>query len=348
MRFVDEATIQVRSGNGGKGSVSFRREKFIPMGGPDGGDGGRGGDVIFRVSPTLLTLYDLRLKRHYEARNGQPGKGSQCYGKNGEHAVVLVPQGTMIFELTDEGEALVADLTEPGQEWVAAEGGRGGKGNMHFKSSTMRAPRFAQPGEEGQEKKLRLELRLLAELGIIGLPNAGKSTLISAISAAKPKIASYPFTTLAPNLGVLQREDGLSLVAADIPGLIEGAHTGLGLGHDFLKHVSRTRFLVHVLAAEETAGDSPLAGFDLVDEELEKYDATLATRPQIRVINKIDILDPERLAELKAVAAADGRGIRFISAKTGEGLEPLVKHLWRLRDQLAAEDAAAKSVEEEE
>ena len=329
MRFVDEAVITVASGKGGRGCVAFRREKFIPYGGPNGGDGGKGGDVMFRVSSSLLTLYDLRLKRRYEARNGQPGLGSQCNGKNALDLVVEVPQGTLIYELDEEGgEHLAADLTDIGQEWVAVAGGRGGLGNMHFKSSTNRAPRYAQPGEPGQEKRLRLELRLLAKVGIIGLPNAGKSTLISAISAAKPKIANYPFTTLTPNLGVIQGDDGRQLVAADIPGLIEGAHLGQGLGHGFLKHVSRTRILAHLLAAEETAGEDPFAGFALVDEELARYDPELAKRPQIRVLNKIDLLTPARLAELKTQARKQGLDVFFVSAMRGDGLEELVQALW--------------------
>jgi GTPase len=338
MRFVDEAIITVESGKGGRGCVAFRREKFIPFGGPNGGDGGKGGDVIFRVSPNLLTLYDLRLKRRYGAKNGQMGLGSQCNGKNADDLVVEVPRGTLVYELSEEGERLAADLTDIGQEWVAAEGGRGGKGNMHFKTSTNRAPRFAQPGEPGEEKRLRLELRLLAEIGIIGLPNAGKSTLISAVSAAKPKIAPYPFTTLTPNLGVIMGEDGLQLVAADIPGLIEGAHEGQGLGHGFLKHVSRTRVLVHLLAAEETGGDDPFAGFDLVDDELVLYDPELAKRPQLRAVNKIDTLSPERLDELKAAAKERGLDVRFISAKHGNGLEKLVEAMWALTAKMKEEE----------
>ncbi|MFZ5425744.1 MAG: GTPase ObgE [Thermodesulfobacteriota bacterium] len=338
MRFVDEAVITVSSGKGGRGCVAFRREKFIPFGGPNGGDGGKGGDVIFRVSPSLLTLYDLRLKRRYDAKNGQMGLGSQCNGKNAENLVIEVPQGTLIYELTDEGETLAADLTDIGQEWVACKGGKGGLGNMHFKTSTNRAPRYAQPGLPGEEKRLRLELRVLAQVGIIGLPNAGKSTLISAVSAARPKIAPYPFTTLTPNLGVIMGDDGAQLVAADIPGLIEGAHEGQGLGHGFLKHVSRTRVLVHLLAAEETGGDDPFAGFSLVDEELVRYDPALAQRPQIRVVNKIDTLDPSRLEELKTEAASRGLDVRFVSAKHGEGLEELVEAMWARTASLKEED----------
>jgi len=337
MRFVDEAEIMVSSGKGGRGCVAFRREKYIPFGGPNGGDGGKGGDVVFRVSPSLLTLYDLRLKRRYQAKNGQGGLGSQCNGRSADDLVVEVPQGTLIYEIADTGEErLAADLTGIGQKWVGARGGRGGLGNMRFKTSTNRAPRFAQPGEPGEEKRLRLELRLLAQIGIIGLPNAGKSTLISAISAAKPKIAAYPFTTLTPTLGVIQDGDGRQLVAADIPGLIEGAHAGLGLGHEFLKHVSRTRVLVHLLAAEETGGEDPFAGFSLVDEELVRYDPELAARPQIRAVNKIDTLSGERLDELRATARAKGLTVRFISAQRGDGLEELVRTLWEFSDAVPA------------
>lgn len=337
MRFVDEAVITVRAGKGGHGCVSFRREKFVPRGGPDGGNGGDGGSVRVCADGRLLSLYDFRLQRLYEARNGQPGMGSQCNGRKGEDLVLHLPEGTLIYERGPEGEELVADLTEPGTELVIARGGRGGKGNEHFKSSTMRAPRFAQPGEPGEERELRLELKILADAGLIGLPNAGKSTFISKVSAARPKIAAYPFTTLVPNLGVMidERDPDRRMVIADIPGLIEGAHAGQGLGHRFLKHVERTRFMVHILSIEDVDEDDPWAGFDLINTELRLFDPTLAERVQVQVINKIDLVTPERVDALRARAEADGREIFFISAMHGQGLEPLVERLWRMRDELA-------------
>ncbi|MDQ7832938.1 MAG: GTPase ObgE [Desulfovibrionaceae bacterium] len=322
MRFVDEAVITVRSGKGGAGSVSFRREKFVPLGGPDGGDGGKGGDMVFRASDNLLTLYDLRLKRIYGAKNGQGGMGRQRYGAAGPDLVVEVPTGTQIYELAEDGtETLAVDLVHDGQTWIACKGGRGGKGNMHFSSSTMRAPRFAQPGEPGQEKKLRLELKVLADIGIIGLPNAGKSTLIAAVSHAKPKIAPYPFTTLSPNLGVIEDAFGRRIVMADIPGLIEGAHQGLGLGHQFLKHVERTKALVHLMSVEDVNLEDPLAGFAVVDEELARFDPKLAERPQIRVLNKIDLLDADTLAALRAALPPTAF---LVSAKVRTGLDDLL------------------------
>lgn len=339
MRFVDEAVIQVRAGKGGNGSVSFRREKFIPRGGPDGGDGGDGGSLFLRADSRLLSLYDFRLKRNYEAQNGQGGMGSQRYGKKGEDLVLGLPVGTLVFEQSPEGEKLLADLSEPDALYLVAAGGRGGKGNEHFKSSTMRAPRFAQKGEAGEEKSLRLELKILADAGIIGLPNAGKSTFISKVSAARPKIAPYPFTTLTPNLGVMidEVDPDMRLVVADIPGLIEGAHTGQGLGHRFLKHVERTRFLVHILSVEDVNPEStPWAGFGLINDELAKFDEDLMTRRQIQVVNKIDLRSPEDIARLRDIAKADGRDIFFISAQEGEGVEDLVQAMWNLRTELEA------------
>ncbi|MDO5484059.1 MAG: GTPase ObgE [Desulfovibrionaceae bacterium] len=340
MRFVDEARIQVRAGKGGHGCVSFRREKFVPRGGPDGGNGGDGGSVWLRAENRLLSLYDFRLKRLYEARNGQPGQGSQCDGRKGEDLVLDLPVGTLAFAVTPEGERLLADLSEPDSQVLVARGGRGGKGNEHFKSATMRAPRFAQPGEPGEELDLRLELKILADAGLIGLPNAGKSTFISQVSAARPKIAAYPFTTITPNLGVMidETDPDRRMVIADIPGLIEGAHAGMGLGHRFLKHVERTRFLVHICSIEDISDDDPWAGFALINEELRRFDPLLAERKQIEVINKIDLVDAERLEHLRARAHADGRKVFFISAREGLGLEPLLEELWQLRQATACHE----------
>ncbi|MFZ5812484.1 MAG: GTPase ObgE [Thermodesulfobacteriota bacterium] len=328
MRFVDEAVITARSGKGGAGCVSFRREKFIPMGGPDGGDGGKGGDVVFQASDNLLTLYDLRLKRVYEAKNGKGGMGRQRFGPAASDLVVHVPTGTQIFDIAEGGtQTLAADLVRDGQSFVACKGGRGGKGNMHFASATMRAPRFAQPGEPGEEKRLRLELKVLADVGIIGLPNAGKSTFIAAVSHAKPKIAPYPFTTLAPNLGVIEDDQGRRIVLADIPGLIEGAHQGQGLGHRFLKHVERTRVLLHLMSVEDVNLDDPMAGFAVVDEELARFDPELAKRPQIRVFNKIDLLPPDARARLARAIPPDAF---LISALDHTGLDLLMAAVSRL------------------
>lgn len=337
MRFVDEAVITVRSGKGGRGCISFRREKFIPRGGPDGGDGGEGGSVILRASSKLHSLYDFRLKRLYEAENGQPGQGSQCHGRNGADIVLDLPVGTQVY-LLEQGKRgdLLCDLAEEGEEFVIVEGGRGGKGNEHFKSPTMRAPRFAQPGEPGEERTLGLELKILADCGLLGLPNAGKSTFISKVSAARPKIANYAFTTLEPNLGVMLDDGDYSrrMVIADIPGLVEGAHTGYGLGHRFLRHVERTRFLVHILSIEDISMDDPWSGFDLINAELALFAPELAERRQIRVINKVDTADPEQLEILKALAREDGCELFFISALNGEGLEPLVERMWQLQTEL--------------
>lgn len=338
MRFVDEAKILVKAGKGGRGCMSFRREKFVPRGGPDGGDGGNGGSVYLRADSRLLSLYDFKFKKVYEAQNGKPGEGRQCDGKKGADLVIGLPVGTLVYaDNGKDGEYLLADLSEPESLVLAARGGRGGKGNEHFKSATMRAPRFAQPGEPGEELTLRLELKILADAGLIGMPNAGKSTFISQVSAARPKIAAYPFTTLTPNLGVMidEVDPEKRLVIADIPGLIEGAHQGQGLGHRFLKHVERTRFLVHIMSIEDVNDDDPWAGFELVNEELRRFDPELANRRQVEVLNKIDLVPEERLQALMARAARDHRQIYFISAKDKTGLEPLVDELWRLKDDLA-------------
>jgi GTP-binding protein len=314
--------------------VSFRRERFIPKGGPNGGDGGRGGDVYVRADSRMLTLYDFRHKRMHEAGNGRPGMGKMCNGRSGEDLVICVPPGTLIYEVDDQGhETLLADLVKDGQEILAAEGGRGGKGNTHFKSATMRTPRFAQPGEPGEEKRLRLELKVLADVGLIGLPNAGKSTFISAVSAARPKIAAYPFTTLTPTLGVVRDDFGRTMVLADIPGLIKGAHEGQGLGDTFLRHVERTCFLVHLLGADEVREDDPWTGFALVQEELERFNPDLGRKSQLLVVNKIDLWSEDERAFYARRAEADGLKVYFVSALHGFGLDELLTAMWDLWSQ---------------
>jgi GTP-binding protein len=329
MRFIDEAVITVRSGKGGNGCVSFRREKYIPKGGPDGGDGGRGGSVLIRADASRMTLYDLRLKHLYAAQNGQPGSGRNKHGRSGSDLVLDVPAGTKVFVHKGEsGEEFLADLTDHGQQVCVAEGGRGGKGNTHFKSSTMRTPRFAQPGEEGEELRLRLELNLLAEVGLIGLPNAGKSTFLTRVSAARPEVAAYPFTTLVPKLGVVKDELGRQLVMADIPGLIQGAHAGQGLGTTFLRHVSRTRLLVHLLSVEDITLEEPWAGFGLINEELHKFDPDLAAREQIWAVNKIDLWPEDKVAELKSLAVRDGVLVFCLSTLHNWGVDDVMQEVW--------------------
>ncbi len=330
MKFIDEALITVTSGNGGRGCVSFRRERFIPKGGPDGGDGGKGGDVIITASAKKRTLYPFRFKKRFAAKNGQPGQGSQKTGKSGEDLIIEVPLGTIITDaLTGE---VLRDLVNPGEKFVAAKGGRGGQGNMRFKSSTNKAPRFAQPGEPGTSLELKLELKLLADVGIMGFPNAGKSTLISAISSAKPKIADYPFTTLTPNLGVVSTGFGEPFVVADVPGLIKGAHTGAGLGTRFLRHLERTKILVHLIDVMAIDPDDPLSGYNAINRELALHSKNLAQKPQLVVLNKMDIPGSDVGEEFFKMAAGK-MDYLTISAYTGMGLEKLKSKIIRLLDK---------------
>lgn len=331
MKFIDEATIIVQSGDGGRGCVSFRRERFIPRGGPDGGDGGNGGDVILKTTSHKRTLYHLQHKKHYKAANGAHGQGSQKTGRSGADLILELPPGTIVSDV-DTGEILY-DLVEPEQQVIVARGGRGGQGNTRFKSSTHRAPRFAQPGEPGRTLTIKLELKLLADVGLIGLPNAGKSTLISALSAAQPKIANYPFTTLTPNLGVVKGHGEEPFVVADIPGLIEGAHEGAGLGIRFLRHVERTRLLVHLIDVSALDSENPLAPYHAVNQELLMYSAALAEKPQLVVLNKLDIDGAEALADAFSAKLLKCRAIR-ISAATHQGLKQLISDMVQKLERL--------------
>lgn len=326
--FIDEVEIQVKGGDGGNGAVSFRREPFVPYGGPDGGNGGKGGDVILKADSGLNTLVDLQGRIHYYAQNGKPGGSKKQYGADGQNIVILVPVGTEVYEV-EHGD-LLADLTEPGQEIIVAHGGRGGRGNTHFATSTNRTPRQAEPGEEGETFTLRLELKLLADVGLLGYPNVGKSTLLSRLSRARPKIAPYPFTTLYPNLGIVKIEDWRSFVLADIPGLIEGAHRGVGLGDRFLRHVERTRLLIHLL---DGSNSEAVDSFYLLNKELQLYNPALIERPQIVVVNKIDLAESQQnFKQIKESLPA--YSIFPVSALTGEGLPELVKEVTRQLNQL--------------
>ena len=325
MNFLDEAVIRARSGDGGKGCISFRREKFVPKGGPDGGDGGDGGSVIIRASRRLHILTDYKSHKYFKASDGKHGKGKNQSGKNGPDLFIDVPLGTIIEDL-DTGE-LLADLIHDKQEFLLLPGGKGGKGNQHFATSTNRTPSIAQPGLPGREKRLKLSLKFLADIGLIGLPNAGKSTLLSRLSMARPKIDSYPFTTLTPNLGVMVFEDDRSLVIADIPGLIEGASEGRGLGHRFLKHTERTRLLLHLLDITYQPDQNILDDFHTVIHEMVAYSPALADKPQIALINKMDLYGPKHRNLITLQNELDKIGIESlpISALTGQGIEKLKK-----------------------
>jgi GTP-binding protein len=323
MKFVDKAKITVKSGDGGAGCISFRRERFVPKGGPDGGDGGNGGNVLIKASRRLHSLYDFSSRRYFKAQNGRPGKGKNKSGKKGRDIEILVPAGTMVKD-GETGE-LLADLVHDNQQILLVEGGEGGKGNKHFTTSTNRAPRFAQEGQKGKEKKLKLDLKLIADIGIIGLPNAGKSTLLSRLSNAHPQIADYPFTTLTPNLGVLIFDDKQPLTIADIPGLVEGASNGRGLGHRFLQHIERTGFLLHILDLHHPSSGDILKDFFIVQEELKLSHPSLIKKDQVIVLNKIDLysLNNKGIDEIFRSFNDMGYECLAISALTGEGLEQL-------------------------
>jgi len=332
MKFVDEAEIDVRSGKGGDGCVSFRRERYVPKGGPDGGDGGRGGSVILKADRQLSTLLDHRYTRHYHADNGRPGMGKDRYGAAGKDLTVQVPVGTLVYDR--DTNQLLSDLDRHAAELVAARGGAGGRGNLRFKTPTQRAPTKAEPGQPGEERRLRLELKLLADVGVVGFPNTGKSTLVSRISRAKPKIADYPFTTLVPTLGVVAAGDHDSFVIADVPGLIEGAHQGAGLGHRFLKHVERCRVLVHLLTWEPGEDPDPHAlvkRFDSLEREMELFDPDLATKPRVIAISKIDLSEVRSILEAVTELLAPRKlPLIPVSSVTGEGLDRLIGELYRL------------------
>jgi GTP-binding protein len=333
MRFIDEARIRVTAGSGGRGCVSFRREKFVPRGGPDGGDGGKGGDVIFVADERLESLIDFRYVRYYRAQSGVHGKGQRKHGKAGKDRIIPVPVGTLIKSETT-GEIL-RDLSSPGEQLVVARGGLGGKGNAHFATATHQTPRYSQHGQEGEEHQLKLELKLLADVGVIGLPNSGKSTFVSSISAAKPKIADYPFTTLNPCLGVVRCHEEKTFIVADIPGLIEGAHLGSGLGTTFLRHIERTRVLIHLIDSSQVLPHDPLRDFKIVNNELTLHNPDLLERPQVVAMNKMDL--PESRANYRMCKAhfAKLRIKSFpISAVTGKGVKPLIDHVSMLLTRL--------------
>jgi len=345
MRFIDEVRITVRAGNGGKGCVAFRREKFIPKGGPNGGDGGRGGHVILQASTRKNTLQELYLRKKIIAKNGQSGMGSDCNGRNGEDIVVEVPIGTIV---KDEDGHILADLDHEDATFMLARGGRGGLGNAHFATSTNRTPRYAQPGEEGENGIRYLELKLMADVGLAGLPNAGKSTLLSRISNARPKIADYPFTTLAPSLGQVFMDDGYGFVVADIPGLIEGAHEGRGLGVRFLKHIERTALLLHLVDTSCSDGKGIDDQVKEIEAELKGYGESVWSKPRLLVLTKIDAVDVDELAEANETVKAFGLPVFHISAVTGEGIDTLLHEVHARVQAMRADRQAAAEIEEDD
>jgi len=333
VKFIDEAKIYIKAGDGGRGCVSFRREKYVPRGGPNGGDGGNGGDIIMVARRNMSSLLDHRYQQHYRAKRGGHGRGKDQHGKNSEHLLIPVPMGTIVKDF--ETEEFLGDLTENNQELIVAKAGRGGKGNARFVSSTNQAPKEAEPGGEGEERTLKLELKLLADVGLLGFPNAGKSTLISTISAARPKIADYPFTTLVPNLGVVSYGDGQTFVLADIPGLIEGAHEGAGLGIQFLRHIERTKILIHLLDLSPITNRDPIEDYEAMNRELKAYSEELSKKPQILVLNKIDITEVrEDLEKIEKHFSKSGVKTFPISSATGEGTKELVWEVVRHLEKL--------------
>lgn len=343
--FADRATIFIRSGKGGDGHCSFRREKYVPDGGPDGGDGGKGGDVIFEVDKGLNTLVDFRHKRKYAAQDGEPGGKRKCHGRDGEDIILKVPEGTVVREA--ESNKVIADMSGGNTRQIVLKGGRGGLGNMHYATATMQAPKYAQPGKPSQELTVKLELKVIADVGLVGFPNVGKSTFLSRVTNAQPKIANYHFTTLSPNLGVVDLDNAKGFVIADIPGLIEGASEGVGLGHEFLRHVERTKLMIHVVDAAGTEGRDPIEDIYKINEELKAYNEDLASRPQVIAANKIDLIyseDEDPVEKLRKEFEPQGMKVFAISGVTGEGLSEL---LYYVNNELEKMDSAPVVFEQE-
>jgi GTP-binding protein len=339
--FVDEAIISVKAGDGGNGCVSFRREKYIPKGGPDGGDGGNGGSVIMVADANKDTLLDFSGKHHWKAKRGEGGMGKKMAGLDGGDLIIQVPPGTLVFD--EEHKILLADLDEPEKRVVVARGGKGGRGNWHFKSSTNQTPRYAEPGTEGQERRLKLELKLIADVGLVGMPNAGKSTLLRAISAARPKVADYPFTTLDPQLGIVELNSERRMVIADIPGLIEGARDGAGLGHAFLRHIERTKVIVHMLDMYPMDGSDPAENYRTIRKELEAFSPTLAEKRELIAANKMDLaIDDEAIEHLRK--ELPGKQIFSISGASHQGVEKLLDMLWKILQEMKADQPAPSPV----
>lgn len=336
--FFDTAKIYVKAGDGGDGAISFHREKYVAAGGPDGGDGGNGGDIIFETDPSMSTLADFRYKRKYVADNGENGRGAKCFGKNAEPLIIKVPEGTLIKDF--ESGRLLADMTSPNNRKVLLKGGRGGWGNTHFKTPTRQVPRFAKGGLKGMAKDLSLELKLIADVGLVGFPNVGKSTFLSCVTKARPKIANYHFTTLEPNLGVCDMVKGAEFVIADIPGLIEGASEGVGLGHEFLKHIERTRLLVHIVDVSSVEGRNPIEDFDIINKEIENYNPVLKDRVQIVAANKIDVIqDSEVYEEFLSEMKKRGITVFEMSVATMQGVGELINHVGKLLSEIPKPEA---------